>query len=210
MQERFPVNDWLESHRTLILGAVGLTVACSLLALALRLRQPAAVVVEAAPTASGATATPSPTATPGQVRVYVSGAVAAPDVYQLPAGSIVRDALAAAGGPTENADLTNINLAHVLQDGQQVYVPTKGELPPPAPLSEPASESAGTPSGPININTATQAELETLPGIGPTLAAEIVAYREASGPFAQIEDIQNVPGIGPGRFEQISGLITVE
>jgi competence protein ComEA len=204
------VNDWLESHRALILGAVGLLVVCSMLVLALRLRQPAAVMVEAAPTASEATAMPSPPATPGQVRVYVSGAVVAPDVYQLPAGSIARDALTAAGGPTENADLTNINLAHVLQDGQQVYVPTKGELPPPAPLGEPASESAGTPSGPININTATQAELETLPGIGPTLAAEIVAYREASGPFAQIEDIQNVPGIGPGRFEQIRDLIMVE
>ena len=66
------------------------------------------------------------------------------------------------------------------------------------------------PSGPVNINTATQAELETLPGIGPTLAAEVIAYREASGPFASVEDTQNVPGIGPGCLERIRDLITVE
>ncbi len=147
------------------------------------------------------------TPTPVPIRVYVSGAVRQPDVYELPRGSIIKDAIAAAGGITSEADLDCINLAQEVQDQQQVHVPRRGEAGPPAPG---ASSGAGnTRTGSININTATATELETLPRIGPTMAQRIVAYREANGPFKTIEDIQDVPGIGPTTFAGIKDLITV-
>jgi competence protein ComEA len=153
---------------------------------------------------------PAATATPGPIQVYISGAVVHPDVYSVSSGAIVRDALALAGGPASDADLNTINLAKTLHDGDQVYVPHVGEVPPPAVSAEENSESpSSVPSGPININTATQAELETLPGIGPALASRIIDYREANGPFATIEAIQNVSGIGPATFENIKDLIMV-
>lgn len=155
------------------------------------------------------TPTPLPTATPAPMRVYVSGAVRRPDVYALPRGSIIRDALAAAGGATSDADLDCINLALEVQDQQQVYVPRRGEASPPAPGASGGASVRGTTGGKININTATAAELETLPRIGPTMAQRIVDYREANGPFKTIEDIQNVPGIGPTTFAGIKDLITV-
>jgi competence protein ComEA len=146
-----------------------------------------------------------PASTPASIRVHVSGAVRQPDVYELPAGSIVKDAVEAAGGPTGDANLDGVNLAVELRDQQQVYVPRWGETNPIVP----AVGGGGAASGPININTATAAELETLPGIGTTMARNIIAYREANGPFETIEDIMDVPGIGEGKFEQIKDLITV-
>lgn len=155
------------------------------------------------------TPTPFPTATPAPIRVYVSGAVRRPDVYELPPGSIIRDVLAAAGGATSDADLDCINLALEVQDQQQVYVPRRGEASPPAPGASGGAATGGAVGAKVNINTATVAELETLPRIGPTTAQRIVDYREANGPFETIEDIQNVPGIGPTTFEGIKDLITV-
>jgi competence protein ComEA len=149
--------------------------------------------------------TARPTSTPGPIRVHVSGAVRQPDVYELPAGCIVKDAVAAAGGPTARADLDGVNLAVELRDQQQVYVPRQGEVVQMAP----ASASGGAASGPVDINAATATELETLPGIGPKTAVTIVEYREANGPFETIEDIMEVPGIGEGTFEKIRGGITV-
>jgi competence protein ComEA len=143
------------------------------------------------------------------MRVHVSGAVRAPAVYRLPPGSIVQDAVDAAGGPAADADLERINLAVELRDQQQVYVPRKGEAEPQPPIS--GGESGGEePAGAlVNVNTATAAELETLPRIGPAMAQRIIEYREANGPFGSIEDIQNVPGIGPATFEGLKDLITV-
>jgi competence protein ComEA len=137
--------------------------------------------------------------------VYVSGAVHQPDVYELPAGCIVKDAVEAAGGPTDSADLDGVNLAVELRDQQQVYVPRRGETVPMLP----SSAGVGAVSGPVNINIAIAAELETLPGIGPKTADAIVEYREANGPFQTIEDIMDVPGIGEGTFEKIKDGITV-
>jgi competence protein ComEA len=137
--------------------------------------------------------------------VYVSGAVHQPDVYELSPGSIVKDAIAAAGGPIDSADLDSINLAVELRDQQQVHVPRQGEAVPMAPTLG-NGEAVG---GPVNINTAAAAELETLSGIGPKTADAIVEYREANGPFASIEDIMKVPGIGEGTFEKIKDEITV-
>ena len=155
------------------------------------------------------TSTPPHTPTPSPIRVHVSGAVRMPAVYELPPGSIVQDAVNAAGGPTSDADLDHINLAVELCDQQQVYVPRRGEVNPPPPVSGASRAAAGQEDMLVNINTAPAAELETLPGIGPALAGRIVEYREANGPFENIEQIQNVPGIGPATFEGLRDLITV-
>lgn len=148
---------------------------------------------------------PTPAPTPAPIRVYISGAVRQPDVYMLPPGSIIKDGLAAAGGPAADADLDRINLAQPLSDGQHVLVPRQGEALIVA--TAPASPSAV--NGLININTASVQELEALPGIGPRLAQNIVDYRTEHGPFKSIEDIMNVDGIADVRFEQLKGLITV-
>ena len=155
------------------------------------------------------TSTPLPTPTPAPIRVHVTGAVVQPDVYELPPGSIAQHAIQAAGGPSPDADLNAINLAIELRDQQQVYVPCQGEADRPPPVSGGASGGGGTAGGRVNINTATATELEVLPRIGPAMAQRIVDYRAANGPFAAIEDIQNVPGIGSATFEGLKDLITV-
>ncbi|MFN2292738.1 MAG: helix-hairpin-helix domain-containing protein [Anaerolineae bacterium] len=149
---------------------------------------------------------PQPTSTPQPLRVYVSGAVRQPDVYALVPNSIVKDALLAAGGAAEDADLDSVNLALPLADGQHIYVPRMGEESPPPPVS------AGRPASPakVNINLADVTSLESLPGIGPSLAQRIVEYRQTNGRFALIEDIMEVSGIGPATFDKIQELITTE
>lgn len=142
--------------------------------------------------------TPAPTVTPLPITVYVTGAVLQPQVVTLPGGSLTEAALAAAGGPAADADLESLNLAAPLYDNQQLVVPRQA-------AATPASSAAA----PLDLNAATAAELETLPRIGPTLAQTIIAYREANGPFARVEDIQNVPGIGPATYEQIAPYLTV-
>jgi competence protein ComEA len=192
------MNQWLEEHRTLVLATIGLLILVAVTALSIRWKPAETIIIEP----------PVPTATPGPIRVHVSGAVVSADVYDLSPDSIVRDAINAAGGANSEADLENINLAKVLSDGDQVYVPRIGEAPTPVPPGEEGAAPAAT--GPVNLNTATQANLETLPGIGPAIAGRIIEYREANGPFATIEDIQNVSGIGPATFENIKDFITVE
>lgn len=165
-----------------------------------------------------ATAAPTPEPTTGPLRVYVSGAVLNPAVYTLPPGSIIDDAVRAAGGFAAGADPVAVNLAQALVDGMQIYIPTLSEAveaPPvisvPQPTAAPGANRMGgiTIGGLININLATQADLEMLPGIGPTTAEKIIAYRDANGPFATIEAIMDVPGIGEGKFDAIKELITV-
>lgn len=158
------------------------------------------------------TVPPTPTPTLAPIVVYVSGAVLRPGVYALPAGSRVADALAAAGGASAEADLLRINLARRVHDEEQIYIPQRGETPPVLPtaaIPPPAGTPAPAVSGKINLNTASVAELDSLPGIGPGYAQRIVDYRESHGPFRSIEEIQNVPGIGPATFARIKDLITV-
>ncbi len=160
--------------------------------------------------------TPPPTVTRvvQTVTVHVNGAVARPGVYTLAANSRVIDALAAAGGllPTATDDI--VNQAALLRDGQQVYVPTRGTPVPqelvPAGQAAPASKAAATvaPSGPINLNRATAEELDSLPGIGPALAARIIEYRQKVGPFQRPEDLKKVSGIGDKLFESLKERIT--
>jgi competence protein ComEA len=144
-----------------------------------------------------------PTATLGPVTVSVDGAVNQPGQYTLPPRSRVNDAVHTAGGPTADADLERINLALILHDGERIHVPSAGEV---IPTSTPYGLMA---NGRIDINRAGAALLETLPGIGPTIAQRIVEYREMNGPFETIEGIQHVQGIGPAKLEGISGLISV-
>lgn len=149
------------------------------------------------------TATPSPSPTPGPVQVYVTGAVRRPEsLVWVPYGSRVSDAVAAAGGLAENADRERVNLAQILRDGDQVHVYA---------LEEPAITLA-TPSdsGIVYVNTATVEELTQLPRIGPALAERIVAYREANGPFASLEGLGQVSGIGPTTLDQIAPFISFE
>jgi competence protein ComEA len=195
------MNEWIESHKTLVLSLIGLIIAGGLGAVVLRWHEPAPIVINP----------PAPTATASPIQVYVSGAVIKPDVYVLPPEAIVRDAINSAGGASSEADLNGINLAAGLRDGDRVHVPKIGEqIAAPTAGSSSGEASAPAISGPININMATAAELETLPEIGPALAQRIVDYRDAHGAFATIEAIQNVSGIGPATFEAIKDLITVE
>ncbi len=167
--------------------------------------QPSAPVVVSTPLP---TPTPFHTPTPAPIRVHVSGAVLHPAVYELVVGSIVQDAVDAAGGPATDADLDHINLAVELHDQQQVYVPLQGETNPPPVISGGESGGGGTVGAQVNINTATAAELKALPRIGPATSQRILEYREANGPFTTIEGIQNVPGIGPATFEGFKDMIT--
>ena len=131
------------------------------------------------------------------VVVYVSGAVASPGVLTLPASSRVIDAITAAGGATPEADLESINLARILVDGEQIRVAVVGETPP-------AASEAGTPAGTcVRLATATEAELQTLPGIGPALATRIISYRATHPRLSAVEELDDVPGIGPSLIEKI-------
>ena len=191
------------SRNTLTLIGYGLLLA--LVAVAVLL------IVNRKPASQGVILAEPPT--PAPLRVHVTGAVAAPGVYALPAGSIVLDAIAAAGGPLPEADQNVLNLARLVRDGDQVAVPLRAAAGTPVEGQAVGVNSAPgvTPAAglPLNLNTATTAELETLPGIGPTLAQTIVDYRAEHGPFATIESILDVPGIGEGKFEAIKDLVTV-
>ncbi len=144
---------------------------------------------------------PSPTARP--LTVHVSGAVVNPGIYTFAESARIDEALQAAGGPLPSANAEALNRAEFLQDGQKIYVPRMEETPP-AELIQGSSSGAK-----VNLNTATQAELETLSGIGPSKAADIITYRQKAGGFDTIEEIQQVPGIGAGLFESIKDSIYV-
>jgi competence protein ComEA len=149
---------------------------------------------------------PPPTTPP--LVVHITGAVSAPGVYNLPPGSRMADAIQAAGGMTEQANPEALNLAQVLVDGLHVHVPVISEVDLESPV-ETSTRSTLPLTALININTADQAELESLPEIGPHLAGEIIAYRETNGPFKTVDELLNVSGVGPVILETIRDLITV-
>ena len=151
---------------------------------------------------------PPPTASP--IVVHVVGAVPRPGVYEFPKGARVRDAIDAAGGLLTDADITFINLAALLEDGQQLDIPYIGGGTPIAPAAT-EGPATGVPSNGdlVNINTATLTQLDALPGIGPTIAQRIIDYRTEHGPFQSINDLMYVSGIGPTTFEKLKNLITV-
>lgn len=169
--------------------------------------------------------------TKNTIKVHVSGAVNNPGVVELEENSRVGDAIEKAGGVTEEASTDEINLAYLLEDGTKIHIPTKQEMEQ-AKLAKGAQEtqnestniitdattgsstnsssnSSAKTTSKVNINTATQTELETLPGIGPATATKIIAYREENGKFKSIEEIKEVSGIGDSKYEKIKDLIKV-
>jgi competence protein ComEA len=216
--------------RAVLAGAGRQRVAVALLALA-ALVAAGAVWARATPRSDGASpgqdatapadqtlprATPDPPAGAGRspaagpsdrVAVHVAGRVRRPGLVRLPAGSRVHDAIRAAGGTTPGADLDAVNLARKLADGEQVRIPGPGDPAPPDAAASPGS-AAATPSAPLDLNTATTEQLDTLPGVGEVTAGRIIAYRTAH-PFTTVDELLEVPGIGQRRFEQLKDLVTV-
>jgi competence protein ComEA len=142
-----------------------------------------------------------------EVTVDVAGAVNKPGVYSLPINSRVIDALRAAGGSVKGADLSDINLARVVKDGEQVYIYPPQKTGSSVRISPQRAKAKV--SGPIALNRASARELESLDGIGPVLAARIVAYRKVNGPFLTIEDLLKVSGIGAAKFGQFKEKLRV-
>jgi len=141
-----------------------------------------------------------------RIKIYITGAVTSPGVYELDEGSRVEDALILAGGPTIEADMLRINLAARLKDEQQVIVPREGEVLDKALLEEQNNDSDSR----ININTADEGKLMELPGVGPATAKNIIAHRTEHGAFKSIEDIKNVTRIGEKTFERLKDLIIAD
>jgi len=179
--------------------------------------QDIAAVDEKSEPTSGATAeSPSASASgapagqaSGDIVVAVVGQVANPGLVTLPEGSRVSDAIAAAGGVLPGTDLTTINIARKLSDGEQIAVgvPAPSDAGTGGPSA--GDQAAGGPSAPVNINTAGIAELDTLPGIGPVLAQAIVDFRQENGPFASVDELTNVSGVGPAIVAKIKDRVTV-
>lgn len=151
------------------------------------------------------TATPAPSATPAPITVYITGAVATPEqLIVIAHGSRVQEAIEQAGGMTENADPSRVNLAMVLRDGDQVHVPTRTTE---SDVSTDLLPTASVPRA-INVNTATLEELMALPNIGASTAQAIIDYREVNGAFTRLEDLDNVRGVGAKTLEDLAPLIT--
>jgi competence protein ComEA len=150
----------------------------------------------------------STTTTASFVVVYVAGAVAIPGVYTLGIAARVTDAVEAAGGPIADANLDVVNLAAIVIDGERIYVPRVGETVPVVIGNAPLVADT-TPSGPVNVNSATADQLDVLPGVGPATAAAIVAHREQHGPFQTVEQLGDVRGIGPAKLDALRGLVTL-
>ena len=199
-------------------GAVALVGVALLAALAVAVYvwhgRPQPQAIAPPPVATGAAPT-GPAASPTSGRslvVAVSGKVRRPGVVTVPAGARVIDVLKAAGGPLPSADIGMLNLARRVADGELVTV----GVPAPAPAGSgsageapPAGDAAGGRTAPIDLNTATLAELETLPGVGPVLAQRIVDWRTEHGEFATVDQLSDVPGIGDARLAQLRDLVQV-
>jgi len=176
---------------------------------------PAAVSTTAATTAlADTTATTDATKASAVIAVHVAGAVQHPGVVELRTGARVIDAVEAVGGALADGDLDRLNLAAKVTDGQRVYVAKVGQSDPgalndgtgPSGVDDPAG---ATPGGKVNLNTASQAQLEELPGIGPTYAESIIAERQRRGGFTSVNDLRSVRGIGDKRFAELAPLVTV-
>jgi competence protein ComEA len=144
------------------------------------------------------------TTSPAVLVVHAAGAVARPGVYRVQPGARVIDVVDAAGGPAPDADVNRLNLAALVADGSQVYVPRVGEAAPAT-----SGSAAAAPSGPLDLNTATLDQLDELPGVGPATAKAILAERERRGRFRSVDDLLDVRGIGPAKLDALRDLVTV-
>jgi competence protein ComEA len=167
----------------------------------------------AAPSSDVALAPPAapPTETakaaPTQLVVDVVGAVRRPGLYRLAEGARIADAVARAGGATRKANLSLINLAAPLADGQQVVVPGQGAAAGASVAPVGSTAGPGVASGPVHLNAATLEQLDSLPGVGPVTAQKILDYRQKHGSFSSVDELDAVPGIGPARMEQLKDLV---
>jgi competence protein ComEA len=155
------------------------------------------------PTTTGASAT---------ITVHAAGALARPGVYGVPDGARVADVISAAGGTLPEADLDQVNLAAKVVDAERVYIPKRGEVPPAPVGASPALTGPlgpGTAAGPVDLNTATAEQLDTLPGVGPATAQAILGFRASHGRFASVDDLLEVRGIGPAKLEALRPLVKV-
>lgn len=192
-----------ERYRSLLTAVLILAIASGTAVFLFRRPEPVAITI----IPPGPTATPLPSPTPGPITVYVTGAVARPQIMvSLPYGSRAIDAIEAAGGFTADADRVRVNQAQLLRDGDQVHVFALQETnaAPEIVLATPSD------SGIVYVNSASQAELESLPRVGPELARRIIAYREEHGPFTTLDDLLAVSGIGPSLLEAITPFISLE
>lgn len=169
------------------------------------------------PGASAPTTTAVVSTTAPDVLVHVAGAVVSPGIVRLRPGDRIADAVAAAGGPGDTAEVHRLNLAAPVVDGMQIVVPEAGEqvdhpagvLPPVPPTDAPDADAVGGRDRPIDLNRADASALEALHGIGPALAAAIVTWRSENGPFATVEQLMEVPGIGPATLDGLIDQVTV-
>jgi competence protein ComEA len=213
------MQAWLADHVRI---AVGLALAVVLLLIAATWTRPAPATIELRPRER----LPTPTT---MIYVHVAGGVLAPGVLSLPSGSRVFEAIREAGGETEDADTSELNLAAPIADGQKLVVPQRPpptptplpplieaaepEPPPPAatarPTTRPPPQSSAAAGARINVNTASQRMLESLPGIGPVIARRIIDYREANGAFTSIEQLRDARLINNSVYERIKDMTTV-
>lgn len=150
-----------------------------------------------------------------EIVIHITGAVKRQGIVKLRNGSRIADAIEAAGGTIKESDLSKINLAYLVKDGQKIYVPNINDKNIETNITEDAGdgvikEEAGQKGGKVDINKASQTELETLSGVGPSTALKIINYRNENGAFKKIEDIKNVPGIGEAKFESLKDSICVK
>ncbi|MDX1510981.1 MAG: ComEA family DNA-binding protein [Nitriliruptorales bacterium] len=164
-------------------------------------------LVSLAPTASSPEIVP--TRAPSRLVVHVTGAVRHPGVVELTEGARVSDAIAAAGGATLAAALGDVNLARLVADGEQLRVPYMGEEPTEAGGGDNTPASAWTSDGLLDLNRASASDLEELPGIGPVLAARIIAWRDQQGRFEDVGQLREISGIGEKTFQSLAPLVTV-
>lgn len=142
-----------------------------------------------------------------RVTVHVAGAVRSPGVYEVDLGARVVDAMTAAGGPLPRAAIDVVNLAAPVTDGERIYLPAVGEVVDPVAMSSGADASSSSSTALVNVNTATAEQLDTLPGVGPSTAAAIIARRDEIGRFVSEDDLLSVPGIGPAKVDALRGLL---
>ena len=174
------------------------------------LRPPADPPDAALPYASTTVAPASTDTTASEVLVvHVAGAVQTAGLHELPPGSRVADAIAAAGGLTGAADPARINLAAPVADGERIYVLAVGETEPAVAVGGQGARSGDAPTGPIDLNTADAEALDSLPGIGPATAAAIIQHRAEVGLFTSVDQLLDVPGIGEAKLEVLRDLVTV-
>ncbi|MFF0345500.1 helix-hairpin-helix domain-containing protein [Kribbella sp. NPDC004875] len=154
---------------------------------------------------SGTNQSPGAAATPGQalVVVHVAGKVRHPGLIRAPAGSRVADVLTLAGGALRGVDLTTLNLARQVTDGEQILVGQPNQPPPSNPSAATSSTPSAAANVSVNLNTATLDQLDALPGVGPVLAQRILDFRTQNGPFTTVDQLQEVPGVGPKKFDSL-------